>query len=256
MHKISPKISIDDHKMEISPMIHPSLLMTINMYKNMPDFLPSNFPDLIPTLTDFLSYGIVPDKLINDLKYTNSFKLHDNFYLHNLRTEFIKDFGFVLLSHPLIETVSKQLENRKVLEIGAGTGFLAKQLIDKNVNLIAIDHQANKTSEYGFDKQHTEIVSYKAASFLNRYKNNFDTFILSWPDYSTDMAAKVLEKMQPKQRLYYVGESEGGCTANDRFFYLLERKAQLNQTLTDELTDLSLSWPGIHDRWQVYDIIT
>jgi SAM-dependent methyltransferase len=70
---------------------------------------------------------------------------------------------------------------------------------------------------------------------------------LCWPDYSTSFGYEVASRVGPGQLLLYVGESAGGCNADDAFFGLLDT----------EFTDLGEYdqqpvWEGIHDRLIAY----
>ena len=148
-----------------------------------------------------------------------------------------------------------QLSKKNVIEIGAGTGFLSKQLIENGVIVTAIDSHIKGQSDYGFALYHTPILHIDGIEYLKTYENIADCIILSWPNYDNDFAASILDNMQSGQRLYYMGEREGGCTANDRFFHLLEQKAEKNYSLTEKLQKHSLSWSCIHDDWYVFDIL-
>jgi hypothetical protein len=74
------------------------------------------------------------------------------------------------------------------------------------------------------------------------------TLLMVWPSYNEDWPAQTLEKFQEAggQRLIYVGEGSGGCTANDRFHSLLEES-------WESVDSLSIpQWQGLHDYIEVF----
>lgn len=209
-------------------------------------------------LKNFLDNGLVTDPLNNLFKdryrYSNEdFNFELKFALMALRYSFVEKFGFVLLNEKLINVASDFLKDKKVCEIGAGTGWLSHNLQKNNVDIIPIDYKPGLDSDFGFKFNHTNITICNGIEYL---ENNFpDVILLSWPDYDTSFASQILEKMKPGQTLVYIGEGYGGCTGDDRFFDLLNKKTQLNEKITDKLQEHSLSWSGVHDTWYVYNII-
>ena len=50
-----------------------------------------------------------------------------------LRDLYVQHYGFVALNKNLINDLSSIMQNDRVIEVGAGTGFLAKHLQEKNI---------------------------------------------------------------------------------------------------------------------------
>ena len=166
----------------------------------------------LPALKSFYECGLVPNSLIH--KFQESFMVDFSLYL--MRQDFIYNYGFTLLSTELVTELSKQLLNKNVLDIGAGTGFLAKQLYDKKINIQAIDYENNVKSSYGFKNKHFDIINEDGIKYITE-NPNINTIILSWPNYNTEFATEVLNAMSLGQKLYYMGEEEGGCTGSYYF---------------------------------------
>lgn len=208
-------------------------------------------------LKDFLQSGLVSEQLTHLFKERNYFNSdRENFELKfalmTLRYSFVEQFGFVLLNDNLLNTASKFLKDKSVCEIGAGTGWLSYQLQRKGVDITPIDYKPGKDSEFGFKKLHTDILMSNGIDYL---ENNFpDVVILSWPDYDTSFASDILNVLQKGQTLIYIGEHEGGCTGDDAFFELLNKKTELNETITNALQQDSLCWNGVHDTWYVFEV--
>lgn len=69
---------------------------------------------------------------------------------------------------------------------------------------------------------------------------------MSWA-YMDDVGYKVLKAMQevnPKCIMLYIGEWEGGCTANDDFFSSIQ---EIEDKEFDEAVKHFKQWRGIHD---------
>lgn len=89
---------------------------------------------------------------------------------------------------------------------------------------------------------------------INRSTENFDelqtTFyealFLCWPPYDEPMAYEALKAFKG-QYLWYIGEDEGGCTAGDDFFQLLDSQWELIETCPE-----FYSWSGLHDELRLY----
>lgn len=60
---------------------------------------------------------------------------------------------------------------------------------------------------------------------IEKYKEIVNCIILSWPEYESDLAARVLEKcLEYNISMIYIGEDYGGCTADDEFFDMMGEK--------------------------------
>jgi hypothetical protein len=214
-------------------------------------------PTLKLELKNFLKTGLVSENieyLFKPRYYFNS-KINNfelKLTLMTLRSYFVKQFGFVLLNNKLLDICAIFLKNKFVCEIGAGTGWLSYQLQKRGINIIPIDYKPCHDSDFGFKKLHTQVLVMNGIDYL---KSNFpEVVILSWPNYNTSFAYDILSILQKGQTLIYIGEEEGGCTADYAFFELLNKKTQLNEKITHSLQKESLCWNGIHDTWYVFDI--
>ncbi len=215
---------------------------------------PEQYMELEPTLlkiTNSLENGILTKEISN--YFDNSFN-EVSFYLSLLREDYVHKFGFFLINENFLEVSKEMLLDHKILEVGAGSGFLSFNLQKNNIDITPIDLKVTKNS-YGFHKKYTDIIETNAVDYLKKEGINYDTVIMSWPNYNTSFGHDVLKNMKKNQTLIYIGESCGGCTADDKFFELLDKKANLNQELTDKFSESSISWPGIHDRIHVFEII-
>lgn len=175
-----------------------------------------------------------------------------------LREVYVQHYGFVAINEDLIKDLNDVIGTHKVLEVGAGTGFLAKKLQECGINLIAVDSSVEdmtqNNNEYGFRKSYTDILEVDAVKYLRENIGNFETVLMVWPPYDDKFAEEIFKEMRTGQRLIYIGESNGGCTANKKFFNLLDKKAVLNKELTEKANRNYQRFPMIKDRVFVYDI--
>jgi SAM-dependent methyltransferase len=247
MIKITPTLNLNS-TFDSNKLLHDFISLQKKLDMPIPNLL-------LPAFKEFFSQGLVPEAL--ETNFTDMFKqkfISSHLYFELNRRSFVQEYGFVLLSNKLLNILAEQLQTKNILEIGAGTGFLTKNLLERGLSVIAIDHEAEDLSSYEFTKKHTHIIQAEGATYLKQNSSDYDVIILSWPNYEDDFATDILNNMKPGQQLYYIGEGIGGCTANDNFFNSLEEKTSLNENLTNQLQEKSLIWPGMHDDWYVYDI--
>lgn len=144
-------------------------------------------------------------------------------------------YSFAIPDADILEEI-KIFSEGKVVEIGAGTGYWARMLHDVGVDIIASDIYRDRNDYYfPISKVNKETVA----------KMGHRTLMLCWPPYDSNMAFDFLS-FYSGDRLVYIGESCGGCTANDKFFDEL----QLKWKLVNEVD--VYSWVGICDACYFY----
>jgi hypothetical protein len=128
-----------------------------------------------------------------------------------------------------------------VVEIGAGTGYWAALLAARGADIVAYDEKPGKNDWCDAPCYAPVAIGTEAAVHLHEDR----TLFLCWPPM-TGMAARALEFYRGR-RLVYIGEYSGGCTADDRFFRLLEVGWQ-------EVRQIDLpQWSCIHDTLTMYE---
>jgi len=160
-----------------------------------------------------------------------------------VRKEYI-DYSFCILSHEFISEIInllQKLEVNSIIELASGCGWLSHWIKKyKFENITAIDNM-NWAKRDGWNV--LDIVKkYDAVKFVKE-NQSIDLFILSWP-YMDSMAYKIWKNMKESQYLLYIGEGEGGCTADDQFF----EETFNNRVKCINLSDSFRSFWGIHDR--------
>lgn len=131
---------------------------------------------------------------------------------------------------------------RKVLEVMAGRGWLAKALSDEGIQVTASDSKAyyNKIPQPLPDLFPVQRATAKRS--LEILGDWADVLLCSWPPYdSADLEDAV--KLWRGRPMVYIGEQEGGCNATDGFFNLF-----VSDEFDDQPVNSFSSWPGINDR--------
>lgn len=150
--------------------------------------------------------------------------------------------GYVSPTLAWAKAVKKVVQNGSVLEVGAGTGLVAKYLKEAGIQIIATDNfnwfESEKTKwKLFFD---VERLDYREA--IRKYRTDY--LLLCWPymDSLAWEASKLFTELNPDGKILYIGEPHGGCTADDTFFEGIE----ILDTL-DEVNSLYPQWDGLHD---------
>lgn len=147
----------------------------------------------------------------------------------------------------------------KAVEMGAGTGYWASLLAQLGVDILAFDakppqiatdnhwHSPAREDRHGFTHETREVfcpVYPGDPQTLAAYPDR--ALFLCWPPYAEPMAAEALAAY-PGPRLVYIGEGQGGCTADDDFFTALASE------WTEIASHRGVQWSGIHDYITVYE---
>ena len=187
-------------------------------------------PDLLKTIQnniELLESGLTPDYW-PDMERMG---LLGGFEVFSLReTVNIKHNMWALVDKVWTKVLAERLQGQKCLEIMAGSGWLSKALSEHGISAVATDRDAGRAV---FD-----VTAMDAAEAIKTYREECDVLILSWPTYSCPAASECLTEWPTDKPIVYIGESQGGCCAEDSFFSQIEF-----------LEEISIpSWGAIHDR--------
>jgi len=133
--------------------------------------------------------------------------------------------SFTVLNHEFLLKIVEiiKINNfKKVVELGSGTSIFSKWLnvyLKKDnfeVDVIALD----KHEEDYFDIKNFffETKNYDAIKHMNEFQEKDILYILGWPSLDTPFAFNVLNNLKFNNKILYIGEQKGGCTADDKFF--------------------------------------
>jgi hypothetical protein len=191
---------------------------------------------------DLLSIGEIPERFskedCNDSIYNDNWK-----EMCECREIIRKEFGmYALVDLYWTEQLASWMKKnniKKVLEIQAGKGWLAKALTKHGVEVIATDDFSWKTMKDGIKP--FEIIEMDRVEATYTYADQVDAIIVSWP-YFDDTAIVDDLAFWPKDKpMIYIGEHYGGCCACYDFF------ARFEEMDIEDVFELT-RWSGIHDR--------
>jgi hypothetical protein len=163
----------------------------------------------------------------------------NNFHLDafRIRDQFIARFGFAILTTQIIDAIKPY---GPILEVGAGSGYWAKELHNAGIDVVATDSYSDK---YCFTHgSYFTVERLTARRAIARYPSR--SLLMVWPSYGAAWPYQAL--MLSGDIFIYVGEGEGGCTADDTFHTYIEKHFTLiKQTNIPQ-------FPGIHDSLFIY----
>ena len=195
----------------------------------------------------------------------------DDDYTSELRHMYIEKAGFVILTDEMIcgltdvlVYLTKGIKNPKVVELGAGKGWLTHWLNtigkeDKRGDWVNV--QATDNGAWDNDKMRSPqclqpwVKKQDAVEYVELYKP--DVVIMSWPYFGDKWATQVAMALKPGTHIIYIGESDYGCCAEDSFFRATDRISGRSwedgyvpsklETLESRANKGFVSWAGIHD---------
>ncbi len=192
------------------------------------------------------SIGQVQKHIYTDRKWIEAGEFDRQKHLTTMRVrEVYVGRSFVLLSHEFLESLQRLCCGfTKIVELGAGIGWLGFWLGKYGVELQAsID---NKSWPDFAEDQYLGIVEEMDSLKYVILHPEVELFILSWPQ-EDDLAARIWHALQPGQRLLYIGEGKGGCTASNEFLDLIHGH-DVQTNATKEMRQSFLSFDDFHDQ--------
>lgn len=172
-----------------------------------------------------------------------------------LRDAYISFMGFSFINNDYAEQMANFLKGKKVLEVMSGNGFFSRMLKEKGVDLISTDLYVGNDNPYGLVKVlDKDIERIDAIEAVEKYGKEVDYLIMSWPPYNKPIGSQVVKKIKevcPNVKIIYIGETEGGCTADDYFFEITER---VNDEAFEPVKYSYESWHFVHDYPQLLKV--
>ena len=158
--------------------------------------------------------------------------------------EFYNDLGmYAFVSWRWVNPFVEWLGNRKCLEVMAGRGWLSYALRQKGVDVIATDDYS-WAKEKGWPDPLTQVIKMDAIKSVEKFGRGIDVLIMAWP-YMDDTAYRTIKKLHevnPHALVVYIGERDGGCTADQSFFdhFLFAEDRQFYKTVTANYQSFNL----------------
>ena len=162
------------------------------------------------------------------------------------RDKYVPRYGFVILPTEVISRLAGFMRGKRVLDSGAGSGYLSHCLRNRGIKVTAIDNWSHNYGRWGSYKDVGSKVIH--CDVRDHDVGQYDIVVLSWPHDGME----TVSKMVSGQYLIYQGESWGGCTGSDEFFATLEEPEQFEELDAAFLNEYTVQFDGIHDSWYVY----
>jgi len=159
----------------------------------------------------------------------------------DIRTELVQKYSWAIPNNEAIQFLAKLF----LVEIGAGRGYWAHLINEVGGDIVAYDKYVKKGKVKVFQALDWVETYYPIAkgSYEAGELHSDRTLFLCWPPYNTSMAYDCLNtylKSGGKQ-IVYIGEGDGGCTADDDFHNLL-----LDQMTLEKEIKIP-QWRGVWD---------
>jgi len=192
---------------------------------------------------NLLSIKSIKDIIKDENKWMSPFVIREMYLEHS----------FVAYNDEMLTAMKKFCDKKKmkvVHELCCGTGWFSHWMKKYGIPLKeAVD---NKTwAHYKKSNNFLPIVKQEDAVRFVKQAEDADMFVLSWP-YMDPLAHMIWNAMKPGQYLLYIGESYGGCTADDGFFNAVERYEIKNDKDFDKIAKSFIQFNGLHDRPELY----
>jgi hypothetical protein len=162
-----------------------------------------------------------------------------------LRRNFIKEFSRVTPTPDVIMKIHDVTEDKKIIEIGAGTGLWAYLLKKSGSEIVATDSfETDKSSEI---KNYFPVEKLEAVTAIQQ-NQDCDVLMLICPEYNSDIAENAIKAFNGST-VIYIGEGIHGVNANDAFFSELYKNWK--EFIFKPDIDV-LAWPGFSTTLEIW----
>lgn len=154
---------------------------------------------------------------------------------------------WALVTWKWLRPFAEWINGRKVLEVMSGRGWISKGLRELGVDVIATDNFSSHMHWNGKGTV-TDVEEIDSLLAVEKYGKNIDILLMAWAPYNDPIAynvAKKLYEVNPDTIIVFIGESWGGCTANDEFFDSTETID--DPVFEDTVSDNYEAWFSVND---------
>lgn len=207
----------------VTPCFNSMFDIDIQMLSTEQKYSHRKFDSIIESLTmpnKFSSMKELNDALMNLIKIVGPNKILDEKYRDNLNIRmlyFKNRISWAVPNQDFIKTCQEFVDDDSILSIGSGRSFIEKLFLLKKIKVHPTDNYKWQMNGH-FCK--VEKINHKNA--IKKY-SDANVLMLIWPPHSDPMASESL-KLFKGNKVIYVGEGIGGCTANNKFFDLLNKE--------------------------------
>lgn len=185
------------------------------------------------------------DIVFGRISCEDAFNSDNRIKAYYLQDELRQKGMYAVITWQWVKPLAKWIGDRRCLEVMSGRGWLSLALRSQGVNIISTDDYSwADTIQWG--ESVTEVERLDAIEAVNKYGKDIEILICAWP-YMDDTAFRTISALHvinPDALIIYIGEFDGGCTADDNFHKHF-------QTIKDEefhrVADMYQRWPSLHD---------
>ena len=158
------------------------------------------------------------------------------------REDYLNRFGFPVITNDCIDWIKSSIGTGPFVEVGAGNGYLASELISRDFNVVVTEPYKPNDNKYPLgNKEHCSIEQIDGETAIVKY--NDCNLIWSWPSMS-DHSHEILSKFCGEYFVFF-GELSG-CTGSPEFHRILDNQYSVVDIYTIP------QWYGIHDRAVIF----
>jgi hypothetical protein len=212
----------------------------------LPIEIPDEIPDRLPRYVSSSSRQMEPDDLSFESLHT-FFSQNQDPYTYTKEIHLFQKYQeagmYAFVSWNWVEPFAEWIGNRRVLDVMAGRGWLTYALRQKGINVVATDDFS-----WGHPSSAlTDVLVMDALQAVESFGASTDLLIISWPPMD-NVAAKIIKRLyeiNPDCLVLYIGESGGGCTADQAFedtFGLI-----LDEAFSEKVASRYETWQPLHD---------
>ena len=161
---------------------------------------------------------------------------------HDHRWDGIEKFGYAI---PNDEAIQLLISLGPITELGAGLGYWAHLITEGGGQIQAYDIHPGEGNEYKPIREGKPWHPVMQGGVEVLHDNDCPTLLLCWPCYMGVWAEEALAAFKG-DRVAYVGEGYGGCTATDAFHDTLNDAWELETTVCIP------RWEHIGDQLYIY----
>ncbi len=165
----------------------------------------------------------------------------------NFRTQYVREYCFAHVNEKWVKPLAGWLSGKRILEVMAGKGYLARVFKDYGLDIKATDNYSwigwNDGEVFMF------VENLDAIKAVEKYRDWYDIVLMCWPPYTKNIAFEVVKSMGGSGRILYIGEGPFGSCANRRFF---ENVEEIHSPFLETVNEAFRSFEGINDRVVLY----
>ena len=173
-----------------------------------------------------------------------------------LRQRFVRNYTWAIPSLEAICEIVKFSGAETITEVGAGKGYWAMLIAHHKGTIRCFDVKYGPNWYFGKEEDCEKLIDdsfntfYPVEFFDNQQQiekviQGSNILMFCWAEYDEPWAFEYLSKIKP-EKVIYIGEQQGGCCADDKFF------EYLNSEYIQEKIVRIPQWSCINDDLRFY----